>query len=276
MVVAMPKRMMWVEWEDDADLSRSRKNPGNYSPLTRDGDNNLGHVTLSDIGEDEDEKYGSSPDSAYSDGTDEYASDWEDEERRRREEQELIVLGIVAILTAVEKAAPHVQRWWRRRARPFLGRTRTAIRKRRESSAQDDDIDLPEVVPPALTEASEESHAALDAYLESLSSAEARARFVAAVVARLFSEEQIRLLSEARIDDEGAALDLASAVESLTPQQLSDSLTLMLEANPSWPDEETRAELGRILEGRSRPDVAHIPVPDERSSPALLRRISEQ
>lgn len=49
----MPRKKMWVEWEDGADLSQSQKKPGDYSPLTRDGDNHLGHVTLSDADEDE-------------------------------------------------------------------------------------------------------------------------------------------------------------------------------------------------------------------------------
>ncbi len=44
----MPKKKMWVEWDDGAELSQSHKGPGNYSPLTRDGDRNLGQVTLSD------------------------------------------------------------------------------------------------------------------------------------------------------------------------------------------------------------------------------------
>lgn len=49
----MPEKKMRVEWEDGANLSQSRKKPGAYSPLTRDGDNNLGHVILSDVDDDE-------------------------------------------------------------------------------------------------------------------------------------------------------------------------------------------------------------------------------
>jgi hypothetical protein len=52
----MQKKKMWVEWEDGSDLSKSRKKPGQYSPLTReDSTNRLGHVTLSDVDEDEGE-----------------------------------------------------------------------------------------------------------------------------------------------------------------------------------------------------------------------------
>lgn len=47
---------MWVEWDDDAHLSRSQKKPGDYSPLTRDGNNKLVHVTLSDVAEDDEDE----------------------------------------------------------------------------------------------------------------------------------------------------------------------------------------------------------------------------
>ena len=52
----MPKKKMWVEWEDGSDLSKSHKKPGAKSPLTRDTDTNeLGQVTLEDIEDDDPE-----------------------------------------------------------------------------------------------------------------------------------------------------------------------------------------------------------------------------
>lgn len=92
-----------------------------------------------------------------------------------------------------------------------------------------------------------------------MSRAEARERFVAASVARLFSEDQLRVLRNARIEDESDPLEPARAMETLTPQQVGDGIRLMLEANPSWPDEGTLAELGKIL-GSSRVDSGYVPL----------------
>lgn len=53
----MSAKKMWVHLEDGSELSKSRKKPGQYSPLTReDGTGRLGHVTLSEIDEDEGEE----------------------------------------------------------------------------------------------------------------------------------------------------------------------------------------------------------------------------
>lgn len=49
----MPRRKMWVEWDDDANLSQSQKKLGDYSPLTRDSSNKLGQATMSDVDDDD-------------------------------------------------------------------------------------------------------------------------------------------------------------------------------------------------------------------------------
>lgn len=249
----MPKKKMWVEWEDGADLSQSQKKPGDYSPLTRDGDNNLGHVTLSDVGNGEGEGL-TDPEPVWVFVTDEHASAAEAKERSEREE----LLGALAVL-AVIIAAPHLKRWWNDKSVPFLKSARIRLSRTREARSR---VFVAE--PPIATEAgpadsSQEVLTALEDYRASMSSAEARDRLVAALVARLFSEEQLRVLRDARIEDEGGALELASAMETLTPQQLGESIAAMLEANPSWPDEETLAELGKVL-GRGRGDAEHVPV----------------
>jgi hypothetical protein len=244
----MPKKKMMVEWDDGADLSQSRKKPGNYSPLTRDGDNNLGHVVLSDVDDDEDEDDWES-DPEPTDDTDESEPQAEDL---------LVALAVLGVIVAAGKAAPYLKRWWTDRAVPFLKKSRKRLSKDRRAG---DQVSVEEyfMLPHAASKkSSQEVFAALDEYRASMSSAEARERFVAALVARLFSEEQLRVLRNARIEDDRAALGLASAMETLTPQQLGKSITLMLEAHPSWPDEETLAELERILERRGRGDGEHV------------------
>lgn len=61
-------------------------------------------------------------------------------------------------------------------------------------------------------------------------------------MARRFSDEQIRLLHDSRIED----LELQSAEEDLTPEQVEDTISFMLETNPSWVD-----DLEKLL-GRDR------------------------
>ena len=99
----------------------------------------------------------------------------------------------------------------------------------------------------APVESSQDVLVALSEYRTTMSSVEARDRFVAALVARLFSDEQMRILRNAQIENDGTGLELARAMEEITPEKLTESITMMLEANPSWPDEDTIGELGRIL-----------------------------
>src|ERR1700709_2703992 len=104
----MRKKIMQGEWEDGAELSQSRKTPGKKSPLTRDGDNNLGQVVLSDVDDDD------------------YEYDWQTAPEPDPKALwhinangevvldpgvEALVLGAIALLgvivAATEKAAPH-------------------------------------------------------------------------------------------------------------------------------------------------------------------------
>lgn len=226
----MPTRKMWVTWEDDAELSRSRQRIGDFSPLTRDGDNNLGHVTLSDVDEDDyDYRREPAPDPGP-------------------EDSDLLgALVVLAVILAASRAAPHLKRWWNESARPLLRRARKRLSRNRERAGHADALEPFTLVASNPTHSSQDVFIALHEYKASMSSAEARERLVAALVARLFSDEQLRVLRNARIKDDGPALELVHAVERLTPEQLGKSLRLMLEANPSWPDEETLVELENVL-----------------------------
>jgi hypothetical protein len=250
----VPKKKMWVEWEDGADLSRSQKKPGDYSPLTRDGGNNLGHVTLSDVGEEED----TDPETVWVYVTDDRETAAEAQQHAERDEQ-IASLAALAVMVAAQKAAPHLKRWWNDKSVPVLNAARNRLTRTRRSRSR---VFVAEPFAAAETgpaNSGQEVFAALDDYRASMSSAEARDRFVAALVARLFSDEQFRLLRDARVVDKGNALELASAMETLTPQQLGESIAAMLEANPSWPDEQTLAELKNVL-GRGTGDAQRAPV----------------
>ncbi|MGE4115865.1 MAG: DUF2510 domain-containing protein [Candidatus Nanopelagicales bacterium] len=95
-----------------------------------------------------------------------------------------------------------------------------------------------------------------------MSSAEWQERVRAMLLARAFSEEQHRILSRARIADAAPEmLEWQRAFDSLTPQQFSDRITLMLEANPALLTEaETRFLAMFGLDRRSVPERELQPV----------------
>jgi hypothetical protein len=81
-----------------------------------------------------------------------------------------------------------------------------------------------------------------------MSREEARQRIVAALAARLFSDEQLRILRNARIEDEGDGPKLNSSAVALTEKQLADSIKLILEAAPSSLGEQELVQLRTILD----------------------------
>ena len=253
---------MWVEYPDDAELSQSRKKPGQSSPLTRDAENNLGQVTLSDVDEDD-----SVTDPVYIYITDVDDADSEDEEASELERLlgALVVLGVIL---AIERAKPHVTQWWSDRARPAITRTRSRLGRIRRSGRRPATVESSAVIGQAVPESSQEMLAALDEYRSSMTSAEARERFVAALVAREFSDAQLRILRQAAINDPLDQVALERAAEAVTPEQVAQALTLMLESNPSLVDQGALAELARMLQG-SGVQGGYVPLPNDKVREAL-------
>jgi hypothetical protein len=263
----MPREKMWVEYEDGTHLSQSQKKPGDYSPLTREDDTSrLGQVTLSPIDEDEADSPTDSP-PVFAFVTDEYALDSRAKESSKREEL-LGALVLLGVIVALEKAKPHVKQWWNDQACPTIKSSWNRLARTREADSQASTAESSTLMESAPEESSQEVVAALEAHRASMSSAEARERFVAALAARLFSEEQLRMLRNSRIEDEDGPLELNSTTEMPAAKQVGDIIRLMLEANPSLPDEETSVELGNIL-GRARVDDGYVPLRSERNKEAL-------
>ncbi|MEU8314653.1 hypothetical protein [Micromonospora sp. NPDC049033] len=246
---------MWVEYDDGSHLSQSQKKPGEYSPLTReDGTNKLGHVTLSDIEEDDEED-------PYV-----YTTDPSEPDRPPApaepllSDREMEMLGTLLILgatAAVDKAKPHVTRWLEQAA-PVVRSTWSRFRLREIGgpATRAEKAAAAEAAPPTETQ---EVVAALEAYRASMSTEEARNRFLAALVTRLYSEEQLRMLREARIEDVNGLLELDSMVEPLTAEQIRSAITALLEENPSLVGDGAQAELGKIL-GTNHPEGTQVPL----------------
>ena len=65
---------------------------------------------------------------------------------------------------------------------------------------------------------------------------EAQVRLVAAVLARAFSEEQLRLVLSAQIAGGDDLVSGADSLKTLTPEELEHRAHLLIEANPSLLD----------------------------------------
>lgn len=169
-----------------------------------------------------------------------------DSRSRERLEPEEIAEALIILIKFAAWTTPRLKRWWKDQALPFAKSTRSRFSRTRKdgsSDASDESATLIESAPPG---PSREVIAELEEDRVSMSSEEASARFAAALLAKLFSDEQMGILRNARIEGEGGSLEL-SAVEQVTLQQVVDNARLILEANPSLLTRETLTELGKVL-----------------------------
>lgn len=169
-----------------------------------------------------------------------------DSRTRERLEPEEIVEALVTLIKFAEWTAPHLKRWWNDQALPFMRSTRSRFARTRKDDSPDAPTESAALIESAPSEPSQEGIVELEEDRASMSSKEASARFAAALMARLFSDEQMRILRNARIENENAPLEL-STVEKITPQQIRDNVRLILKTNPSLLTKESLAELGKIL-----------------------------
>ncbi|CAL9466081.1 hypothetical protein SUDANB21_04181 [Streptomyces sp. enrichment culture] len=229
-----------------ADLSQSRKTAGARRGLTRDPQTKkLGHAEIFLKDENEADLSTEPPPIFIHVG-----GDRPEPQPKERVEVENVLNALVAlheIIKAADKAAPYLKRWWSEQALPFMKSTRKRFMRTGKAAvqaAQDESAALIESTP---AETSQEVIAALEKYRASMSSAEAQQLFTAALISRLLSEEQMRVLRNAQMEDENGSLDLR-VLGTLTPQQVDDSIKLILETSPSLLDGEIREAL-RLPDG---------------------------
>ena len=111
----MQRRPMMVEYEDGADLCRSRKRPGASSPLTRDGNRKVGQVTLEDLDWDELRRMAGGP-RCYADDIDRGAS----AAGLTPAGQFVVYLCSPFIYAGVEALGRRAERWCYERACPAI------------------------------------------------------------------------------------------------------------------------------------------------------------
>jgi hypothetical protein len=144
---------MWVKRRKGTRLSNSHKNPGEFSPLTRDESDELGHVTLSHI-DDED------ADQSFAHSQPIYDYDDEDLPRRTQAQEEwdeLVRQVVRELLTiAIERSTPHAKRLWNEKLLPAVRSRMNWIAQRRELRRQRRIDKQPTVVEVPVVEPSQE------------------------------------------------------------------------------------------------------------------------
>lgn len=159
-------------------------------------------------------------------------------------EAAIVLAGVIVagIVKAAAVAAPHVQRWWNSKLIPTCRAAWNRLTVRRKQPlASDTPSDFVEEAM-FVASATGVELARTDGEIR-MSSAEWEARFRSMLFAGAFAQEQMRVLSIARIDEQQAVLEKPSASETLTPQQFVERVKLMLEAHPELLSEETSAQL---------------------------------
>ncbi len=246
------REKMWVERPAGTHLSQAGK-PGGFSTLARDDDTNEleTHATLYPVDDEDDDGEAAAGDVYI---TNYYVDDASASRELTDEERELLAkLVVVAALIAAQVLGPRIKTLWNDRALPFIRRRWNAARTARwrrnrqsavEVAAASEEAPVGEVLATVPTEQ------------VSISSAEARARFLAAMRAREFSDEQLRILRAARIDVDAAPEQLQRAMEELPSEPLNDVVTHMLEMTPATIDV---AQLRDALDARrvDRPPCGH-------------------
>ncbi|MEV0578084.1 hypothetical protein [Streptomyces sp. NPDC050392] len=228
-----------------ARLLQSSKTAGARRGMTRDPDNELGHAEIF-------LKEENGPDPVV-----ECPHGWPDSdqhksealEQERRENAEFLAEVIFQIgLKVAEKAAPHVKKWWSEQAFPAM---RTKWNGQALPSVKTKWASVRSRVSDRRAEATGDLQDAITVPRDRrkvMSGAEARQRFAAAVAARIYSDGQLRLLRNARVVDEGENGPVeVEATDDLTPQRIGEQVALMLETDPSLLNEDTLAELQRLV-----------------------------
>lgn len=172
-------------------------------------------------------------------------------------------VGVVVTIAAV-KAAPHIK--------SRLNALKSKRNRRSEASEADSRAatgELATLSRTARADFSSEVDAALEDCGTTMSSAEAQRRLLALLMAAAFIADQMRALSNARIEDIDASLELKSAMEKLTAPQITDSINRALETDSSLLDEATSAELMKIFGGGRVVHGQYVPLRNDKIKDAL-------
>lgn len=179
------------------------------------------------------------------------------EERRLTPEQQELADLISDVLVAflaegIDRVKPHVKKWWAESVRPFVSEHRARLFQSRPKGASKADRALLNADLRPENSDQTPSEGAVAVSRPKMSSAEAQARYLAAMAARAFSEEQMRLVRSADIIDAEGVAEVEARIAELPPNEVRELMSRMV-TDPSMLSEETLAELASVLARVSRP-----------------------
>jgi hypothetical protein len=160
----------------------------------------------------------------------------------------------------IAKATPHVQKFWHEKARPTI-QSKWESRPRRRKPDRQLGASEPIVAEATVVDSSADLLAASAEYRSNMSSAEAQTRYLMALAAKAFSEEQMRIVASADIDDGEGFAELERTLAELPPQQVTH-LIQNIEADPSLLMEGT-FDQGKVL-GLNPEDGDYLPIEERR------------
>lgn len=249
---------MVVEIDEGSDLSTSRKRPGSKSLLTRDSDGKLGQATVRELTDAELEDLEPEPEVVFVVA---------EPPPRSKEEQEFIDTMVAVINHVIDvHVAPRVGRLIETKVKPALKRQTAAAKQKLGGSRAN-------VPPPAIAAAPKgaagrELEAAAVNYRINMSSAEAQARYLVALAARAYSDEQMQLLLNADIEDAEEFAALTHALSELPPEDVAKLLDAV-RTNPLVLDGELLVQLRRLL-GLEQVVLGTVPVDRWAPSPPAI------
>ena len=232
----MVRRRVEIEYPDDAELGQSRQGDGASSPnfYVSDYKGVRGQVKIYDVEEDEAEACHPEP-------------EYPESERRIAERDpftEAISDALAQVMThyinlGFAKAAPRVKAWVAQKAMPTVKLTVHLAQSGITNARRGAQTDLSELgtADAAATSPSTELDASPSDDKPSMSGQEAQTRVAAALLARAFSDEQLRMVFSTRIDDDGEFLAWMKSMEKGTPAEVESRIHLMIESNPGLLEE---------------------------------------
>ena len=151
------------------------------------------------------------------------------EERRLSREEEELQQAIAALVgqlidAGIAKGKPLAEQWWRETARPAIAAKRSALDERRSRRKERKRVTARGKEP--VIQPSHEVDEAWTANRPSMSSAEAQARTLAALAARAYSDEQMRLLTSSNVVRGGGLAEPQQLLAELPPDQVSPEISL--------------------------------------------------
>lgn len=170
------------------------------------------------------------------------------ESRRDLEESGLLeeLIGKVlflAIAKGVEKGTPRLKSWWQNQASPVISDTARKIR--RVSGGKKSSDDGSEVLGPFKDETTSLVHDRR----QLMSQEEAMSRRIASLAARAYSEEQLRMVRNARVVGVENSADLDKALAQISAERLQAVISEMVK-NPSLLEDRSLANLASMIQPR--------------------------